>query len=112
VLNTNSIYKYLIVLEQGNIFSFCVYWMFISVFFLIVMQYVLSFCSTAMLSLYLEILRLLLVEELYPAEMADLSYSIEAGEKGIVLKFSGYNQKLHVSLTEYSPNVGSPLTLS
>jgi secreted Zn-dependent insulinase-like peptidase len=76
------------------------------------MQYVLSFCSAAMLNLYVEILKLLLVEELYPADMADISYSIEAREKGIVLKFSGYNQKLHVSLTKHSPNSGSSLILS
>jgi nardilysin len=54
-----------------------------------------------MLNLYVEILKQLLVEELYPADVADLSYSIEPCEKGIVLKFSGYNQKLHVSLTRY-----------
>jgi secreted Zn-dependent insulinase-like peptidase len=55
-----------------------------------------------MLNLYVEILKLLLIEELYPAGMADLSYSIEAGEKGIVLKFSGFNEKLHVSLTRHN----------
>lgn len=65
-----------------------------------------------MLNLYVEILTLLLVEELYPADMADLSYSIEARERGIVLKFSGYNEKLHVSSTRNSPNFNSPLTLS
>lgn len=54
--------------------------------------------NAAMLNLYVEILKQLLVEELYPADMADLSYSIEAREKGIVLKFSGYNQKLHLLL--------------
>jgi nardilysin len=65
-----------------------------------------------MLNLYVEILKQLLVEELYPADIADLSYSIEPREKGIVLKFSGYNQKLHVSLTRHSPDSGSPLTPS
>jgi nardilysin len=59
-----------------------------------------------MLNLYVEILKQLLVEELYPADIADLSYSIEAQERGIVLKFSGYNQKLHVSVTKHSPNSG------
>ena len=76
------------------------------------MQHVLSSCSAAMLNLYVEILKQLLVEELYPADIADLFYSIEPQEKGIVLKFSGYNEKLHVSLTRHSPNSDSPLTLS
>lgn len=54
--------------------------------------------NAAMLNLYVEILKQLLVEELYPADIADLSYSIEPRQKGIVLKFSGYNQKLHLLL--------------
>jgi len=111
MLNTSTIYKYLNKeIYITSVFIGCSYLSFL--LFLFVMQYVLSFCSAAMLNLYVEILKLLLVEELYPADMADLSYSIEAQEKGIVLKFSGYNQKLHVSLTRHSPNFGSPLTLS
>lgn len=51
-----------------------------------------------MLNMYVEILKQLLVEELYPADVADLSWSITPGDKGIVLKFSGFNQKLPVSL--------------
>jgi nardilysin len=54
-----------------------------------------------MLDLYVEILKQLLNEELYPAYVADLCFSILPGDKGIILKFSGYNQKLHVSLTKY-----------
>jgi nardilysin len=57
-------------------------------------------CSAAMLDLYVEILKQLLKEELYSANIADLCFSIVPGDKGIILKFSGYNQKLHVSLTK------------
>ncbi|PNF37373.1 hypothetical protein B7P43_G17280 [Cryptotermes secundus] len=51
-----------------------------------------------MLDLYVEILKQLLKEELYPADIADLCFSIMPGDKGIILKFSGYNQKLHLLL--------------
>jgi secreted Zn-dependent insulinase-like peptidase len=53
-----------------------------------------------MLDLYVEILKQLLVEELYPADVADLCCSIFPDDKGIILKFSGFNQKLHVGLTK------------
>jgi secreted Zn-dependent insulinase-like peptidase len=53
-----------------------------------------------MLNLYAEILKQLLMEELYPADVADLYCSILPGDKGIILKFSGFNQKLPVSLTK------------
>jgi secreted Zn-dependent insulinase-like peptidase len=53
-----------------------------------------------MLNLYVKILKQLLVEELYPADVADLCYSIFPGDKGIVLKLRGFNQKLPVSLTK------------
>jgi secreted Zn-dependent insulinase-like peptidase len=54
-----------------------------------------------MLSLYVEILKHLLVEEIYPAEAADLCCSICPGDKGILLKFNGFNQKLPVSLMKF-----------
>jgi secreted Zn-dependent insulinase-like peptidase len=53
-----------------------------------------------MLDLYVEILKQLLKEELYPADIAHLCFSILPGDTGIILTFSGYNQKLHVSLTK------------
>jgi secreted Zn-dependent insulinase-like peptidase len=40
------------------------------------------------------------MEELYPADVADLCCPILLGDKGIVLKVSGFNEKLPVSLTK------------
>lgn len=48
-------------------------------------------CFVAMLSLQLE-------EETYPAQVAELQYSISNTERGIMLKLTGYNQKLPLLL--------------
>lgn len=48
-----------------------------------------------MLSVYTMLLRYKVVETLYPATVAGLSYSTFPSEKGIFLKFSGYSQNLH-----------------
>ncbi|KAH8365582.1 hypothetical protein KR093_002263, partial [Drosophila rubida] len=37
-----------------------------------------------------------IAEQLYPALMAGLTYGLDAAEKGLVLRVSGYNQKLHL----------------
>lgn len=49
-----------------------------------------------MLDIYVGILTQLLVEELYPATVADLQYKLEPSEKGVVLKLNGYNEKIKV----------------
>lgn len=41
----------------------------------------------------------LLQEEVYPANMADLSHSLYVADKGLMLKVSGYSENLHVSET-------------
>ena len=41
---------------------------------------------------------LLMVEELYPAEIAQLGYSFYSSERGIAFKVSGLNDKLHLLL--------------
>ena len=41
---------------------------------------------------------LLMVEELYPAEIAQLGYSFYSTERGIAFKVSGLNDKLHLLL--------------
>lgn len=50
------------------------------------------------MDLYVIVLRLLLVEELYPATAASLNYDIIAGEKGITVKVNKFNEKLPVSV--------------
>jgi nardilysin len=42
---------------------------------------------------------LMMVEDTYPAELAHLSFSLYAGERGIVLKASGFNEKLPLVLS-------------
>ncbi|PSN38436.1 Nardilysin [Blattella germanica] len=54
--------------------------------------------NAALTDLYVGILNQMLVEELYPAHAADLECLITAADKGIVLKFKGYNEKLHLLL--------------
>ena len=39
-----------------------------------------------------------MVEDVYPAEVALLHYSLYAGERGIVIKMNGLNDKLHLLL--------------
>ncbi|XP_002027904.2 nardilysin [Drosophila persimilis] len=52
--------------------------------------------NDAMCALYEELVKFNVCEELYPATSAGLSYSFSAGEKGLLLKVSGYNEKLHL----------------
>jgi len=49
------------------------------------------------MALYVNVLKLLLVEELYSATVAGLNYSISASEKGITIKLDGFHEKLPVS---------------
>ncbi|KAK7078176.1 Nrd1 complex RNA-binding subunit [Halocaridina rubra] len=49
----------------------------------------------ALIDLYLNLFRQHVMEDIYPASMAQYSYSISATEKGIVIKTNGFNQKLH-----------------
>jgi nardilysin len=52
------------------------------------------------MALYVNVLKLLLVEELYSATAARLNYSINASEKGITIKLDGFNEKLPVSASD------------
>lgn len=54
------------------------------------------------MDLYITVLRLLLVEELYPATVANLNYDITASEKGMTIKVNGFNEKIPVSVTVQS----------
>ncbi|EZA59550.1 Nardilysin [Ooceraea biroi] len=63
--------------------------------------------NTALMDLYVTILKLLLVEELYPATAANLDYDITASEKGITVKVNGFNEKLPLlsrTIAEYIRN--------
>ncbi len=50
---------------------------------------------------------LVMVEETYPADLAQLSFSLAAAERGIMLKVSGLNDKLEVLLETILDNVVS-----
>ncbi|XP_039498699.1 nardilysin [Drosophila santomea] len=52
--------------------------------------------NDAMCTLYEELVKFHVCEELYPAISAGLSYTFNAIEKGLLLKVSGYNEKLHL----------------
>lgn len=54
-----------------------------------------------MLELFVIILKQLLIEELYAATAAELNHAILPGEKGLVVKVNGFNQKLPVRLLPY-----------
>ncbi|XP_065362952.1 nardilysin [Calliphora vicina] len=47
-------------------------------------------------ALYAQLVKYRLAEELYPATVAGLSYQFYSAEKGVVLKVSGYNEKLYL----------------
>ncbi|XP_012257789.2 nardilysin-like [Athalia rosae] len=63
--------------------------------------------DAALMDLFVSILKQLLVEELYPANAAELSYQIYTGDKGIIVKVNGFNQKLPLlfsTITKYMAN--------
>lgn len=51
-----------------------------------------------MTEMFVTLLQEQIVEEIYPAEMAELSNSMFVASRGIIIKVSGYNEKLHVSV--------------
>lgn len=51
-----------------------------------------------MLNIFVEILKQLLVEDLYDASAAELNFQIHTNDKGLTVKVYGFNQKLHVSV--------------
>ncbi|XP_023245125.1 nardilysin-like [Copidosoma floridanum] len=61
--------------------------------------------SSAMLDIYLSVLKYLVVPSLYPASAAELSYEIVSHEKGIVIKVYGFNQKLPLLLKKIFQNI-------
>ncbi|KAJ0173096.1 hypothetical protein K1T71_011272 [Dendrolimus kikuchii] len=52
--------------------------------------------DSCLLDLWTDVLQQGLKEEVYPANMADLSHSIYVGDKGLTLKVNGYSQNLHL----------------
>ncbi|XP_063992103.1 nardilysin-like [Diachasmimorpha longicaudata] len=54
--------------------------------------------GAGMTDLMVSVLKQLLVEELYPATAVELSYEIEHGDRGLLVKVSGFNQKLPLLL--------------
>nr|XP_012135647.1 PREDICTED: nardilysin-like [Megachile rotundata] len=54
--------------------------------------------SAALMDLFVATLKQLLVEQLYPAEVAKLNYDIYTNDKGILLAINGFNQKLPLLL--------------
>ncbi|KYN03878.1 Nardilysin [Cyphomyrmex costatus] len=72
--------------------------------------------NAALMEMYCNVLKLLLIEELYPAIVAGFDYYINVSEKGITIKMNGFNEKLPLLLmtiakymTEYSTLVTKDL---
>ena len=57
--------------------------------------------NAALLDLMVAILKQQLTEDLYPAVVAGLSYSLYAKEKGLIINVEGFNQNLQVKNTNY-----------
>lgn len=60
-----------------------------------------SYYSAAMLDLFVCLLNHQLVEDTYSATVAQLSYNIYPSDKGLIMKISGFNDKLIVSCLSY-----------
>ncbi|KAK4875109.1 hypothetical protein RN001_011531 [Aquatica leii] len=72
-----------------------------------------SIKSSCLILMYSILINLNLAEEGYDAQLAELEYDILPCEKGICLKISGYNQKLHLLIEligKYLVNVDELLT--
>ncbi|KAF9406616.1 hypothetical protein HW555_013073 [Spodoptera exigua] len=52
--------------------------------------------DSCLLDLWTDVLQQGLKEEVYPANMADLSHSLYVGDKGLTMKVTGYSQNLHL----------------
>lgn len=50
------------------------------------------------MKIYCNVLRMLLIEELYPALAAGFIYNIFVDEEGIIIKLDGFNEKLPVNI--------------
>ncbi|KAL6268113.1 hypothetical protein P5V15_001204 [Pogonomyrmex californicus] len=63
--------------------------------------------------MYCNVLKLLLVEELYPAIAAGFDYNISDSEKGITIKMNGFNEKLPLllmTIAKYMVNYSTLVT--
>ncbi|XP_063628856.1 nardilysin-like [Cydia splendana] len=72
--------------------------------------------EACLLDLWTDVLQQGLKEEVYPANMADLSHSLYVSDKGLTLKVSGYSQNLHLlvelvsrEMTQTSAMLTAPL---
>lgn len=52
-----------------------------------------------MAELFLKLCSIQMSEDTYPALVAQLNYSVELAEKGLIVKVWGYNQKLPVRIS-------------
>ncbi|CAH1155362.1 unnamed protein product [Phaedon cochleariae] len=65
-------------------------------FYLISPKSVESPASISMSDMFMNLLAFSIAEEAYPASSADLMYSFNSYEKGIIIKVNGYNEKLPI----------------
>ena len=76
------------------------YMMMNLILFLLLMcffNYLNNYFSAAMLDLFVRILEKLFVEEMYPARSAGLNLHLYPSDRGLMVEFSGFNQKIPVN---------------
>lgn len=47
---------------------------------------------------FMTLVQIQVTEEVYPAQVAQLSHSIKSSDKGVMVSVWGYNEKLHVNI--------------
>lgn len=57
----------------------------------------------ALQDLFLRLFEQQVMEDVYPAAMAQYMYSLTSGDQGLLLKINGFNQKLPVSCPSFLP---------
>ncbi|CAH2093913.1 unnamed protein product [Euphydryas editha] len=63
--------------------------------------------EACLIDLWTDVLQQGLKEDVYPANMADLTHSLYVSDKGLTLKVSGYNQNLHLLVSLVSSSLRS-----
>ena len=51
-----------------------------------------------MLDLFINLVQQHIMEDIYPAHVAQYSLKLESNEKGLVARINGFNQKISVSI--------------
>ncbi|GJQ75861.1 hypothetical protein Trydic_g17927 [Trypoxylus dichotomus] len=98
--------------KQDNKFKFPIGYYHFYFITPLIAQSAINACLTDM---FINLLGVQLTEEIYPATAAELNYAISVGDKGIIIKVDGYNEKLPTLLNlilTYFKKVSENLTVA